>query len=263
MRPVNLIPPDERQGDAAPLRTGTLIYVLVGGLALLLLGIVAVALTSKQINDREAQKANLQAELVQATARANRLAAFTNFRAVQQQRADTVVSLANSRFDWERVLHELALVLPDDISLRNVTGTAAPDVQVEDAEQVQLRTSAAGPALEMTGCATPSDEHDTQDTVAAFMASLEDIDGVTRVGLDSSKISDPRLGGSTSSEGGSESGGSSTDCPALSAKFQIVVAFDAVPAPPSATATPSAPPSVPPTTSGGTAQVASAQTPGS
>src|SRR4051794_14455073 len=177
MRPVNLIPPNERQGDAAPLRTGTLIYVLVGGLALLLLGIVAVALTTKQINDRETQQANLQTELAQATARANRLAAFTNFRAVQQQRADTVMSLANSRFDWQRVLHELALVIPDDISLQNVTGTAAPDVQVEDSEQIEVRTGAAGPALEMTGCAAPRDHHDTQDVVAAFMASLEDIDG--------------------------------------------------------------------------------------
>jgi len=263
MRPVNLIPPDERQGDAAPLRTGTLIYVLVGGLALLLLGIVAVALTSKQINDRESQQADLQTELVRETARANRLAAFTNFRAVQQQRADTVRSLANSRFDWQRVLHELSLVLPDDISLLSVTGTAAPDVQVQDAEQVPLRTSAAGPALEITGCATPHDHHTTQDVVAAFVASLEDIDGVTRVGLDSSKISDPKIGGSTAGESGTGSETSATGCPTLDATFQIVVAFDEVPTPPTATAAPSVPPAVPPATSGGQAQVASAQTPGS
>ena len=30
MRPVNLIPPDQRRGDSAPLRTGPLVYVLLG-----------------------------------------------------------------------------------------------------------------------------------------------------------------------------------------------------------------------------------------
>ena len=31
MRPVNLIPPEERRGDHAPLRAGALSYVIVGG----------------------------------------------------------------------------------------------------------------------------------------------------------------------------------------------------------------------------------------
>ena len=32
MRPVNLIPPEDRRGEQAPLRTGPLAYVLVGAL---------------------------------------------------------------------------------------------------------------------------------------------------------------------------------------------------------------------------------------
>jgi Tfp pilus assembly protein PilN len=261
MRPVNLIPPDERQGDAAPLRTGSLIYVLVAGLSLLLLGIVVVALTSKQISDRESQKADLQGELAQVTARANTLAAFTDFRAVQQSRADTVTSLANSRFDWQRVLHELSLVLPDKITLISMVGTASPDVQVQDAEQVTLRTTAAGPALEITGCTSGQRGREAQDTVATFVASLEDIDGVTRVGLDSSKIEDPALSGGDS--GGADTESDSGGCGPRDAKFQVVVAFDEVPTPPTATAAPSVPPSAAPSTSGGQAQVASTQTPGS
>jgi Tfp pilus assembly protein PilN len=253
MRPVNLIPPDERQGDAAPLRTGTLIYVLVAGLALLLLGIVAVALTSKQISDRESQKATVQQELAQATTRANSLAAFSSFRAVQQTRADTVSSLATSRFDWSRVLHELSLVLPSDISLSNLTATASPDVQLQDSESIEIRAGIAGPALEITGCAP------NQDAVAGFVSSLQDIDGVTRVGLFSSKANPP--GGGAADAAGVPSTGS-TDCPPNHPKFQIVVAFDAVPAPSTATASPSVPSSVAPPASGGQ-QVASTQTPGS
>jgi Tfp pilus assembly protein PilN len=261
MRPVNLIPPDERRGDSAPLRTGNMIYVLVAGMALLLLGVVAVALTSKQISDRNEEKAALEQELNQATTRANSLAAFSNFRAVQESRAATVTSLAQSRFDWSRALHELSLVLPSDISLSSLTGTVASDVQLESssgagASGSDLRSGIAGPALDISGCA-PS-----QDAVAGFVASLEDIDGVTRVGLDSSGVADSGAGGDSSgTDAGSESGSGGCTSGPTTFNFHIVVAFDAVPTPPTASSAPSVPPAVPPA-GGDQSQVASAQTPG-
>jgi Tfp pilus assembly protein PilN len=245
MRPVNLIPPDERRGDAAPLRTGSLIYVLVGGLAVLLLGIVAVALTSKQISDRATQKASLERELQRETARANSLAAFASFRAVQEQRAATVSSLAQSRFDWQRVLHELALVLPSGVHVSTLAGTVSPEVQVEGSGDVSLRSSIEGPALEITGCAPG------QDAVAGFVASLEDIDGVTRVGLDSSEID--------STESGSGASGSACNAGPRTANFKVVLAFDAVPTPGTATEAPSVPPSVDTGSGSDASQVADGQ----
>ena len=185
MRPVNLIPPDERRGDSAPLRTGPLVYVLLGGLGLLLLAIVAVALTGKQISDRESQKAGLEQQLSAATAQANNVQGFTDFRTVQENRAATVTSLAQSRFDWSRVLEELARVLPSDVSLSSLTGTVSSDVQLDSSGSgsgggSDLRGQVNGPALQIVGCA-PS-----QDAVAGFVSALEEIDGVTRVGVDSS-----------------------------------------------------------------------------
>jgi Tfp pilus assembly protein PilN len=258
MRAVNLIPPDERRGDRAPLRTGVFAYVLVGGLALLLLGIVAVALTSKQISDRESEQQSLQQELDQATARAQSLQAFTNFRAAQEQRAATVTSLAQSRFDWERVLQELSLILPSDVWLSSLTGTVSPDVTIESAGGgssssggAGVRAEVAGPALEISGCATG------QEAVAGFISALEDIDGVTRVGLDSSNsVGDESSGGET----GGSSGGSDTECQGPDVySFLLVVAFDSVPAPETATAAPSVPAPVAPPTAGDESQVASAQ----
>ncbi|MFL5906489.1 MAG: PilN domain-containing protein [Solirubrobacterales bacterium] len=251
MRPVNLIPPDERRGDSAPLRTGSMIYVLVAGLALLLLGVVAVALTSKQIKDRESDKASLSQELDRQTARANSLAAFAGFRTVQEQRTATVSSLAQSRFDWQRVLQELSLVLPSDVHLTNLTGTVSPQVTVDGGGDVTLRGSIAGPALEITGCAPG------QDSVAGFVSDLEDIDGVTRVGLNSSTASSAE-GGSSSASGG--------DVPCVAGPkpydFEIVVAFDAVPTPSTATTAPSVPPSVPPSPGSGSGSDASQVTDG-
>jgi Tfp pilus assembly protein PilN len=240
MRPVNLIPPDERRGDSAPLRTGQLVYVLMAGLALLLLGVVVVALTSKQISDRKAEKASLEQGLQQETARANSLAAFANFRTVQEQRSATVSSLAQSRFDWPRVLNELALVLPSDVSISNLAGTVSPEVTVQSSagggSGNDLRSQIEGPALDISGCAPG------QDAVAGFVSTLEDIDGVTRVGLDSSAIDN---GGSSAATASTGSG----DCFAGpdTAQFHIVVAFDAVPTPATATTAPSVPSSVPTT----------------
>jgi Tfp pilus assembly protein PilN len=265
MRPVNLIPPDQRTGDSAPLRTGNLIYVLVGGLALLLLGIVAVALTGKQIDDREAQKVSLQQELTQASAEAQSVQAFTTFRAVQENRAATVASLAQSRFDWDRVLNELARVLPSDISLSSLTGTVSPDVQLQDAggggSGTDLRSDVSGPALHIQGCA-PS-----QDAVAGFVASLEDIDGVTRVGVSSSKLPDDdpadAATGATSDAGPAgttANAGGESDCPPDIYTFEVLAAFDAVSTPSTATAAPSVPPAAVPPTGSDAQQVADLQT---
>jgi Tfp pilus assembly protein PilN len=266
MRAVNLIPSDERRGDEAPLRTGHLVYVLTGGLVLLLLGIVAVALTSKQIDNRTAQKASLEQELDEVTAQAQTLSEFVNFRTVQESRASTISSLAQSRFDWSRVMHELALVLPSDISLSSLTGTVSPAVQLQSESSgssspgggSSLRGEVAGPALEIVGCA-PS-----QDAVAAFVASLEDIDGVTRVGVSSSKLPEVNSSGFTGEPGNEASTGSTSpdDCqsgPTI-VKFEVVAAFDAVPTPSTDTTSPTVPtPAAPPST-GGDQQVADGQT---
>jgi len=250
MRPVNLIPPDERRGDSAPLRTGSLIYVLVAGLGVLLLLVVVVALTGKQINDRRAEKASLEQELQQQTARATSLQAFANFRAVQEERSATVSSLAQSRFDWPRVLQELSLVLPSDVHLSSLTGTASPETGLDSGGGgggADLRGNVEGPALEISGCAPG------QDAVAGFVSALEDIDGVSRVGLSSSQID-----AESNQSASSGSTGGSAECVAGSrtAKFEIVVAFDAVPTPDTATAAPSVPSGVPPT---GSDQVGDAQ----
>jgi Tfp pilus assembly protein PilN len=244
MRPINLIPPEDRRGDRAPMRTGNLSYVLVGGLALLLLAVVATAFAGKQISDRESEKAALQQELDQATARADSLSAFANFRAIQEARAATVASLAESRFDWERVIHELSLILPDGISLTNLTGTVSPEVTLENAASVATRDSVPGPALELVGCAPG------EDSVAGFMAALEDIDGVTRVGLEETEQNETQTQGASPT---TDSAAGTDECRYDDeiTKFQIVVAFDSVPTPETATTAPSVPAPVAP---GGDAQ---------
>jgi Tfp pilus assembly protein PilN len=240
MRPVNLIPPEDRRGGQAPLRTGPLPYVVLGALVALLLGVTAVVVTNNQIAESQNEVARLEGEDAVASAKAQQLAHFTEFRTMSEQRVATVNSLANSRFDWERVMRELALVLPHDVWLVGLAATAAPGVSVEGGggSGSNMRAAIAGPALELLGCAHG------QEAVAGFVTALKDIDGVTRVGVQSSELPEE------SKAAGGESGDSSSsgdECRTREsiAKFEIVVAFDAAPvvegegeeAPPVATGT--------------------------
>ena len=66
--------------------------------------------------------------------------------------------------------------------------------------------------------------------MAGFVTALKDIDGVTRVGVESSELSPQEEGAATSGGSGSE-GGSECRTRKFIAKFKIVVAFDAAPVP--------------------------------
>jgi Tfp pilus assembly protein PilN len=208
------------------MRTGPLPYLVVGALALVFAGVALLVLAGNTVSDREAEVARLHREDARAAAKAERLVAFTQFRQMQQARTETIASLADSRFDWERVMRELALILPDDAWLVNLNASASPESGGDDGGGgASLRASAPGPALELEGCATG------QEAVAGFVTALKDIDGVTRVGVESSELGDPE---NAASGGGEE--GANEDCRTRTfiAQFSITVAFDAAPVPPSA-----------------------------
>jgi Tfp pilus assembly protein PilN len=247
MRPVNLIPVEERRGEHASMRSGPLVYIVVGALVAALAGVTALVLTGNEIADRKADVAQLRQEDAAVKARAQKLAAYTQFRALRDQRVATVTSLADSRFDWERVMRELSLVLPPDVWLTDLTATSTPGVSVgsgssgggSESSASGMRGSIAGPAIEMAGCANG------QDGVAGFVTALKDIDGVTRVGVQSSAL--PDTGSAASGAEGGGGAGGSTDCRTRGfiAEFQIVVAFDAAPIPAGATGAEEAAPVAP------------------
>ena len=218
MRPVNLIPVEDRRGQQAPARSGRLTpYVVVGALVLALGGVSALVLTGNQISERKAKIVDLNQQKAELEVRAQALASYTAFNSLRETRMTTVASLADSRFDWERVLRELSLVLPDDVWLTTVTGTANPGVTAPGDSSISARSAIPGPALELVGCAR------SQDAVAGLVSALNDIDGVTRVGVAKSEL--PDLGTRVTS------GDQGDDCRTRDfiARFEIVAAFDAAP----------------------------------
>jgi Tfp pilus assembly protein PilN len=206
MRPVNLIPAEQRKRGYATQKSGVATYLAIGGLVAILAGVTAFVMTGNTITERKAEIERLEGEKQAATARADSLRAFADFAATEQARTATITNLATSRFDWERVLRELALVIPPTVTLKALTGSASPDVSLENSADVPLRDEIPGPALSLTGCASG------QTGVAEFVAAVGDIDGVTRVGLSDSV-----------NDGGDGSG--ETDCFG-GTSFSMVAAFD-------------------------------------
>lgn len=225
MRPVNLIPPEQRQGANAPMRTGPIPYILVGALAAVLAGVALLAITGNQISERKEEVTQLKREDAVAVEEATRLAAYTQFQTLHEQRLATITSLADSRFDWERVMRELSLILPHDVWLTELSASASAEND-SGGGGGDLRGSILGPALVLAGCAAG------QESVAGFVTALKDIDGVTRVGVQSSELPSQEEGAG-GVEGGSESEGGGGDCQTRDfiAKFSLVVAFDAAPVP--------------------------------
>ena len=203
MRPINLIPEEERRSVGGTSRTGPLAYVIVGALGLLLIGVVMLVLANNDIADREAEVTTLEAERALAVAEAEELAPYASFQQVSEERTSTVTSLADSRFDWVRVIRQLSLVLPSGVYLSSLTGSAGGG-----------EGGVSGPSLTLSGCAPG------QEGVAVFVAALKEIDGVTRVGLTDSSLA----GG----EGGEAAAGG-VCAVGNKAIFNIVVAFDAAP----------------------------------
>ena len=225
MRAVNLIPSDQRRGmtrGARPIGS----YLVIAGLAAVVLMASLFAIAGHKVADRKADLARITAQAQAAQARADALAPYARFAAMSQKRVATVTSLAQSRFDWAHVMHEVGRVIPADAWLTSLTGTVAPGVSLEGAsgQTGALRSSLGVPAVEIVGCTT------SQSNVARMMSRMRLIDGVTRVALNASEKSEGASGG------GSDCRGSSNKFP----QFSIVLYFaQTVAAAPPVTGSPS------------------------
>lgn len=223
MKAVNLIPQEDRRGGlAGPGRSGGGVYVFLAGLAVLVVAMGAYVLASNSINDRKAELSRVSAEVATAEAEATRLKPFSDFARLSQTRIQTVATLAQSRFDWERALRDLSRVLPRSVWLSSMTGTVAPAVQVEGggAQTSGLRGALAQPALQIVGCTESHRE------VSRAMARLRRMRGVTRVSLASSEKTEGAATGAAPGGGGSEDCRNGSD---RFPRFELVVFFAPAP----------------------------------
>ena len=217
MKAVNLLPPSERPRAvaAAPENASK---IVLGVLGLLVVAMALFVFTKNQATDKRDSIATAQQEKAEAETRAQGLKAYGDFSKIKQTRVQSISDLATKRFDWERLMRELALVLPDKVWITQADGktagasaAAAGGASATAPSSPPPSTSATGAtatagtggstAMTLTGCA-PS-----QKAVAETMVRLRSLAGAEDVDLKSSTRSTTDTGGAAADSAGAGAAG--------------------------------------------------------
>ena len=172
MRPVNLLPERYRPARATGRLRGSA-YFTIAVLGVLLLMVLGYVLTSNSIKNTREETNDAIGQAQEAEARASALGSFGNFQQIKVQREAAVKSLATTRFDYERLMREMALVLPKDVYVSTFTATAT-------GEAVPGVVATTGPTLTLGGCAP---DH---PSVADTLVRLRQLHNVIDVDLNTS-----------------------------------------------------------------------------
>lgn len=197
MRAVNLLPDAERPRAVvqAPPNASIAVLAVLGAL---LIGVAGWVFTKNQVNDRQSAIATANQEKAAADQQAQGLKAFGDFSQIKQTRVQSVTDLATKRFDWERFMRELALVLPDKVWVSDVSAGGSADAAASTATPDPAATAAsAGRSVAIKGCA-PS-----QKSVAATMVRLRTLYAAQEVDLKDSAKGDPNSSNAAADTGGS------------------------------------------------------------
>jgi len=215
MRAVNLLPEKHRPRKASGGQNGSS-YIVIGVLGAVVVAVLVYVLTANSINTAKTDIAEAKAETTRANAQAEALGAYGDFAAVKQQREQSVKQLAGQRVDWERLVRELAHVLPSGVWISSAEASASGEAEADASGASQPADAVAtGPSVTLIGCAV------NQNQVADTLVRLRQLQGATDVTLDHSSQGDDGSGSSGSS------GGSSGTCGTTAGKanyeFQAAV----------------------------------------
>lgn len=198
MRAVNLLPERHRPRAATGKRAGSA-YAVVAVLGVLLVAVLAYALTANKVNSLKEDTIRVEREAADAEARAAELAPFAAFQQVKETRVTSVGTLARSRIDWERLARELARVLPPEASLTKVEASTTPEEATSTVSAGQEEPP--GPTVSLSGCAK------SQPVVARMLVRLKRLNGAEDVKLDdSSKAAQDAAAGDVGSPTGAAAG---------------------------------------------------------
>ena len=184
MRAVNLLPRQQVQRRRE--RTNTVaLGAGIGGAVVVLVLAAGFLLANRSVNRQ--RDALSTARAVLAATPAHHVSAETNaFRSTilnaREQRSLALAAAIGKRVAWDRILRRMALVLPDDVWLTNVTGTMPldPTAATVPATATPAAFPAAATAFTLQGSTY------SQAGVARLLARLEVLPDLTNVQLQSS-----------------------------------------------------------------------------
>ena len=180
MKPVNLLP-DQHRPHVAGGQSGSA-YVVLGVLGVLLVMVIGYVFTTNSVNDKKSKTTVAKQEADRLEAQVKDLGPFGDFSQVKQTRVASVRELAKGRFDWERFMRELSLILPEDGWLRGADASATGDL--EGGNGTDTGEATGEPLARLTGCTR------RQSDVADLMLRLRKLHRVSDVTLNESKRDD-------------------------------------------------------------------------
>jgi Tfp pilus assembly protein PilN len=177
MRPVNLVPQDQRRRSPRE-GSGKGAQALLGVLGVVLAMAVVYVLTANSVTERESQAEEARIEADGLEAQAADKGSFTDFADIAQTRAASVAAVASTRFDWERLMRELSRVMPEGswLTAASASVTGAPEVAANPTA-APAPAAATGPSANLVGC-TPK-----HSDVARMMVRLRQLHRVIDVEL--------------------------------------------------------------------------------
>ncbi|MFY9469564.1 MAG: hypothetical protein WAP37_05565 [Solirubrobacterales bacterium] len=214
MRPVNLVPAEQRAGGAGG--DPKVAYGIVGGLGVLLLMVLLAVSYSNKATTLQDEAAAIEAEAARRAVTVKPVQSFNDFADVVQARTLLVGGLAESRFPWDKALLNLARSMPEDVTLDTIaaaTTTTAGGTATGDS--VQDPSSAS---LDLTGCASG------WYGASRFLVRLKDLPGVKDVTPGASDTESAAEDGS--SEGGDAGGGRKANCGPAPLTFTYKVTYN-------------------------------------
>jgi Tfp pilus assembly protein PilN len=176
VRPVNLVPQDQRRRPAGE-GAGKGAYIVCGALALMLAMVAAYVLTSNNVTEHQNQAAAVRAEADRLEAEVAAQANYTDFADIAQQRLTSVAGVAETRFDWERLMREVSRVMPEGSWLQATDASVTGDPNSTTVAPAGAVAAPAGPYASFVGC-TPD-----QSDVAQIMVRLRQLHRVEDVKL--------------------------------------------------------------------------------
>jgi Tfp pilus assembly protein PilN len=207
VKAVNLLPEKHRprKPTGGQSKTG---YVFLGVLGAVLVGVLVYVLTLNSINSSKTKITEATAEAARLNEEANSLGPYGDFAKIKAERVASVKQLAQGRFDYERMVRELAHVLPTDVWLVNATASSAGDPSATPGSPTAtppatgaVGVPVAGPSLTLQGCARD------QSQVAVTLVRLRELEGASDVSLTHSTAGDDGTGTGSAPTTGSTSGG--------------------------------------------------------
>ncbi len=166
MRPINLLPSEERGRAAERLGGGVLGILLISGAVVLVLMVGLYLLMLLRLNDLEDQVAQLDDEIAQQNARLAELSPYRDLQAQLEAKQPIADGIFRTRLAWDQFLQGLAFVVPETTALDTLTAEAsATDI---DAQPEQPLDPAG--TVTFTGVALPRYEN-----VADFVVRMDNL----------------------------------------------------------------------------------------